>query len=843
MLYTAKQGKLETLFESGKPGTQELCYHCHEPVSRFSNISTNINGVKQPLCCHGCKAAVEFIHGSGLTEFYQRRAQTQTVESSMQRPASSGFDSDWSFLDKPPVELEYVAMSDEGNRQLSVYIQGVYCASCSWLITKALGKLSQHIVVHMDVNAKRLFLEVSDSEVKLSDILDVIQKLGYQPKPISANTPQGELDKDLKLENRQALKRIAVAGFGMMQVMTYAVALYFGDAQGMEESFRRFLSLISMLVATVVVFYAGKSFFVNAWNDIRNRNLGMDVPIALAIGGAYFPSVYQTLFRASADFSGHIYFDSAVMFVFFLSVGRYIEMRARHRLSSTPLALSRMLPSYIRVMRVINQAPVEIQIMPSQVKQHDRLQLQEGQLLPFDALIKSGEALLDESMISGESQPQARAVGDRLVAGSVVISGSMEVVAASSWAESSIAKIQRLLDAANATNTNQSEVLPGVAQYFVATVMLITAVVAGCWWFFAPERVFEVTLAMLVASCPCAFSLAAPIGATAASYALRAKGLLLANFQALKILPKVTTWCFDKTGTITAGKPRIVAVKTHGSKSPDACLQLMAAIERHNKHVLSSVFKDIESTLTVTEIERFPGMGVSAKVEGERYYLGKPAWVMQQSCQLNSAINAINAELQSSPQGSIIALAGEHGYLASVFVEDHLRPHAQSAIKALRNHVDNMVILSGDRLSSVQTTADQLQIDHLQGDMLPEQKMQYVSRLQGQGEVVAMLGDGVNDAPVIAQADVSIAMSSGSEVSHSQADIIVLNGNLASLNVLYEVASASSRITRQNLVWALLYNLTALPLAAAGLLTPWLAALGMSASSLLVVLNALRINR
>ncbi|MBT8115569.1 MAG: cation-translocating P-type ATPase [Arenicella sp.] len=815
------------------------CFHCQAPIIGFVDISASIDGMKHKFCSRQCREAAEFIQQNDYGEFYSRRARSvDGLQAGLPADSGSGAES-WQMLDDEALAKPYVRYVDSNTRELTLDLPGLYCASCSWLIDKAMQDISPSIDTHIDASAKRAWLQISDPQVPLSELVSTIARLGYRPYPIALEESVADVTSTAIAERRKALKRIAVAGFGMMQVMTYAVALYFGDYQGMDQSFREYLNLISMLVATLVVFYSGRMFFDNAWNDIKHGRLGMDVPIALAIGGAYFPSVYQTLFRSE----GHIYFDSAVMFIFFLSLGRFVEASARHRLSSAPAALSRLLPSFITVKRQSGDQWIETDIKPQQVLPGDKLLLDEQQVVPFDGRVLNGKALMDESIVTGESQPISCAQGSCVIAGSRLLQGNVELVAEKHWLESSICRIEQLLRSAQIANKQQQGTLQQVARNFVAFVLLITTITAVIWWTVAPERVFQIVLAMLVASCPCAFSLAAPVGATAAGHALRTKGLLLSNFAVLSVLPKVTSWCFDKTGTLTQGKPCICAVVPHGESTIETSLEIAGALEVQSQHVLANAFSAIGSQLHADELQQYAGRGVSGEIAGEHYFLGNPAWVLQQAGDWKESARAALMELVESNQCTVVALGSNTEYIASFIIEDQIRPHAAQAIEELRAHGHRVLILSGDRQVSAENALRDCDIDLLRGDLLPEQKMEFVRDLQNNGEVVAMVGDGINDAPVIARADVSIAMSSGSELSQSQADVIVLNGRLDSLAALHTCARRTQVITRQNLLWALLYNAVALPMAAAGLLTPWIAALGMSLSSLLVVLNALRIAR
>lgn len=815
--------------ESSSSSQAGICFHCLEPLSKYSTVFAEIAGEQRAFCCYGCQTAAQYIEDDQLTEFYQRRGKSRNQVSGSEAMAVNAGQADWSFLDDPALAKDYVTETADGERELSVQVHGLYCASCAWLIDNAMSKYSDGIAARVDIDAKRLFVSIRNPEVKIAGVLSIVEKLGYQPAIISLGATE-DPQAQAREEQHLALKRIAVAGFGMMQVMTYMLAVYLGEFHGMEESFHRFLTLVSMLVATAVVFYSGKPFFDNALNDIANRHLGMDVPIALAIAGAYFPSVYLTLLNRP----GHIYFDSAVMFIFFLSVGRYVEARARHRLAGSSNELGKLLPPLIEIKRGGQRQHIK----PKEAEIGDQIHLTHKQRLPFDGTVVDGEALIDESLISGESIPVLRKQGDRVLAGSIVIGEGIEIQATAAWSDSSMAKISRFLNKASAAQGEETTTFDYLARYFVLFVLVLTALVGIVWWSFAPDRVFEIVLAMLVASCPCAFALAGPVGVAAASHVLRLKGLLVANFKALRVLPNITTWVFDKTGTLTRGRPEISSITCYANTSEDDALRIAASLEQDNQHVLSYAFSTKQALSSVEDLERIAGHGVAGDLEGRRYYLGKPSWVMQQS----GITASPKGEVFENEHASLVALADNTQLIAVFTIEDQLRPQAKAALQQLKAQGDKLIVMSGDRKATVDYITRDLPLDSARANLLPEQKVDNLHALQAGSELVAMVGDGVNDAPVIAQADVSLAMSSGSEVSQAQADVIILNGQLSSLTTLVEVARVTSRITRQNLGWALAYNGIALPLAAFGLITPWLAALGMSISSLLVVVNALRIS-
>ena len=839
------------------------CYHCGLEVPAHTNYRLEVKGKPEPMCCLGCLAAADFIQQNGMGDFYQYRGG-QLPESAVS--GQYGDSNSWRYYDQPEVRLQYQKDQD-GEACARIYVQGMYCSSCSWLIDSSLSKLPgvERVQLNPDTHQVQLFWQSDQS--RLSDILSTISRLGYQPRPL--NDSETGIDKR-ESENRQSLKRLAVAGFGMMQVMTYAIGVYLGDYQGMDEGIRQFLNLVSMLVATAVVFYAGAPFFKHAWFDLRNHHLGMDVPVALAIGGAYAASVWQLLIERNA--SAEVYFDSAVMFVFFLSLGRFLEMRARYSAASSADALRQLLPPLVTVWR----GGESLVISPQQLEKGDEVDVIAGETIPCDGRVISGEAQLDESLLTGEAHPVSYGADDLVTGGTKLQSGSLRLVVTQAWEQSAVASIKQLLDRAQSHRPERVRFADQMARYFV-TVLLVIAVAVGVFWYVvAPDRVFSIVLSVLIASCPCAFSLATPAVLTVASHFLSRHGVLLSNADACESLLTVNHWCFDKTGTLSTaelviehvdvfagqtGRPVIdqamdpaidqlanqtadqLAVKTEAD-----CLEILSAIEQHSDHVLASALTGATS-LTATDVQSVHGAGVHGIIDGKQYFAGNATWIAKECGIAKMPI------LQDEHSVVVLAIYGE--VLAAVYLSDRVRRDAADVLKTLKQvpaHPNSSTqasseqgiqisLLSGDRQAVVSRFAQNLPIDAAKGDLLPADKVAYLQKLQAAGQHVAMVGDGVNDAPVLGQANVSIAMASGSQLSQSQADIILLGGRLKGLTIAQQVAKRAQQVIRQNLSWAVMYNLTVLPLAATGLLAPWMAAIGMSLSSLAVVLNARRVNR
>ena len=809
------------------------------------------------MCCLGCKAAADFIQQRSLTRFYEHRDRVNQRDffGSLNAQELTVLNTqEWLFLDdlSDPRRVECVQVDSKGTRRLSLLVHGLYCSSCAWLIERALHSISQDIRVHVEIDALRVNLQVLDPDVELAELVLTISRLGYRPELVPANA-WFDLEQSHTQERSSALRRLMVAGFCMMQVMTYAAGSYLADAssQAMLPEYERFFLLVSLLVATLAVFYSGMPFFKNAYNDLKNRHVGMDVPVALAIGGAYLPSVYEVLSHSVGDAVGAVYFDSAVMFVFFLSIGRYVEMRARHHLADSSGEINRMLPDKITVQRVNGDQLEEHRIAPKLIELSDRITLNVGDVVPFDARLIRGEASFDESLMTGESLAVQHGVGEQVYVGARLLRGEVTISANKVWIESSLFKINQLVQ--NASADTAPTKLSQVGRNFVLWVIVLTVLVGAVWFYIAPDRVFHIVLAMLVASCPCAFSLAAPVGRTAAAHTLRRSGILLSNPEALSVASKVSHWLFDKTGTLTMGKPSVEDVVVLSEMSEQKCLTMVADVEHYSDHSLANAFAGFASELGGAKlVEKFvdePGCGVRALYAGKPVFIGKRSWVLEQLAntvpsQYADESFAQVSNLSNNHYGaSEIAVAYAGILVAVIHVTDSVRTSSSSALRQLSATGASVKVISGDKASAVAAVCDELSVRDYQADMLPADKLTVLRRLQMDGGVVAMVGDGVNDAPVLAGADLSIALATGSELSQYHADVVLLNGDLSQLTSLSKVAQTTEKVTRQNLNWALFYNGLALPFAALGFLTPWLAALGMSLSSLLVVLNALRIKR
>jgi len=778
------------------------------------------------MCCPGCQAVAETIVGQGLGAYYERRDAPGTSPAE-RIPESLA---ELRIFDDPRVQQGFVSEtgdSEGDTRRASLAIEGITCAACAWLIERNLGRQPGVREVSVNLTSHRAQLTWDAAQTPLSALLECVSEIGYRARPYEPDRQEALL----RGEERRALRRLGVAGLGMMQVMTFAVALYAGALEGMEDRYRDFLRWVSLLVATPIVLYAARPFFAGAVRDLRARQPGMDLPVAIAIGAAYLASAWATVMR-----TGEVYFDSVCMFTFFLGLGRYLEMRVRHRSDTQARRMLSRLPQTAR--RLVGG---EEEMVPTRaLETGDLVVVRPGETIPADGVVREGASSVSEALLTGEDFPRTRGAGERVIGGSQNIESPIVVEVTRSGANSTLATILALLDRAQAEKPPVARLADRVAHYFVAGVLVIAAGVGLAWYFVAPDQAFWVVLSLLVVTCPCALSLATPAALAAATNGLAASGLLVTRGHTLEGLARATHMVFDKTGTLTRGEIRLSEIRPLRALSQQELLAVASWLEHRSEHPIARAFAVEGETpgqalsAEATSPHSLPGHGVEGELRGVRHRLGAPAWAIELCPDLPPPT-------VPGPEGRWILLTDDAGPLAWFGLRDELRADAPAVVEELGELGIEVELLSGDASPSVTRLAGELGIAHAIAGATPEQKVEHVSRLQREGALAVMVGDGINDAPVLARAQISIAMGGGSDLARISADAVLLGDHLGVLSDAVRLARKTRRIVRQNLAWALLYNATVLPLAALGYIAPYMAAIGMSASSLLVVANALRL--
>jgi Cu2+-exporting ATPase len=801
-------------------GPGSACFHCGEPIPAGVRIAARIDAKEEPVCCHGCKAVAEFITGAGLDDYYRYRDRSGARADEPPRPDR------WSAYDRPELVERLTRAEANGSRSITVLLEGLRCSACSWLADKALHLQSGVLDVSVNPATARARLVWDPSRVQLGDLLRVLEHVGLRPHPL-AGEPAEQI---ALLERRNALKRLAVAGFGMMQVMMFALPLYVAHTSGMEPGMREFFRLVSMLVSIPVALYAGWPFYQGAWHALKAHSVSMDVPVTLGIVIAFVASVWNALTG-----QGEVYFDSVTMFVFFLSLGRYVEMVARHRAGSVADALARLAPVTARRVRDGQTEDVQaIELQPG-----DEMLVRTGEVFAADGVVAAGiEGRVDESMLTGESTAIAKTQGSSVHAGTQNLGAPMRVRVSAVAGNTVLAGIVALLERAQAERPRLAKAADRAAAWFLSRILIGSALVFIVWWFVDPSKAFPATLAVLVVTCPCALSLATPAVLAAATADLARRGVLVAHADAFESLTKATHVLWDKTGTLTHGLVRVEEVRPLRDESEESCLALAAALERMSEHPIAKAFlASAATTSTATDVVVTAGSGLQGHVDGRRLRIGSLEFARGLSTP------AGNGQTREIAAESWVYLGDEHGLVAGFRLTDPLRAETAGCVQQLAQLGLASEIVSGDAAAAVARIAARSGIERFGARLTPHAKVARLRSLQDTGAVVVAVGDGINDAPLLRAANVAVAMGRGSALAQTSADLILVRDSLDQLPEIVRIARQAQRIVRQNLAWSIAYNLAALPLAALGLVPAWLAAIGMSLSSVFVVLNATRVAR
>ncbi|MFC7367037.1 heavy metal translocating P-type ATPase [Vreelandella zhaodongensis] len=798
------------------------CYHCGNTVPDGAPWRISIDDTPQPLCCPGCEAVAHAIVDGGLESYYRYR--TELPERPDERQATKA--ETWSVFDDPGLQAKFVhSDGDEGLVRATLAVEGITCAACAWLIEHRLNALEGVASSAVNLTHHRLRVSWNPSVIQLSQLFAELAAIGYDALPYEPDQAQARLQH----EERMNVRRLIVAAVGMMQVMMFSIPIYVAAPGEISPDFYALFHWLSFALATPVVLFSAQPFFRNALRDLKTGVLGMDVPVSLAIGGAYLASSYAVLFDV-----GEVYYDSVAMFTFFLLFGRYVEGRARRRSGHSGNALSDVLP--VSATRLEDDGSERI-LPASELAAGDRVLIKPGHGVPADGVIEDGESSLDESMLTGEYLPVTRRVGDSVVGGSQNMENPLTIRVTHAGNSARVAGIVDLTDRAFASRPRLAQMAARMAHLFVLRLLVVTVCVTLAWWFIDPSRVLWIMLSVLVVTCPCALALATPTALTAGHGQLRQRGVLITRADAIESLSSITRVIFDKTGTLTRGEMQLT--QTHPIQSSHAAHPLSseqaqaiaAALEAHSEHPIARAFRPFrDATLQARSVKSVTGSGLEGVLNGTTWRLGKPDF-------------ACSFPLASPGAGQWLLLSQDDEPRAWFKLHDGIREDAAQTVAALQARGLEVELLSGDTQEAVESLAEQLNITTWHAGKSPEGKLERLRELQAKGERVVMIGDGINDVPVLAGADVAIAMNGATDLARTRADAVLLSPRLMRIFEAIDISCATRRIMRQNMMWSVCYNFSALPLAAMGLIPPWLAAIGMSLSSLVVVGNALRLTR
>jgi len=709
------------------------CYHCALPVPAGSRFTAVVLGQPREFCCPGCQAVAEAIVAGGLEHYYSHRSEASANPEALPVQLVD----ELALYDRADVQQPFVRHEGE-LAETTLLMEGISCAACGWLIEKHLRSLPAVAEARLNLSNHRLHVRWADSQLPLSQVLSELRHIGYAAHPYQPD----RASEQLASENRLALRQLGVAGLLWFQAMMATMATWPEFNIDLSPELHTILRWVALFLTTPIVFYSCAPFFKGAMRDLRTRHLTMDVSVSLAIGGAYLAGIWTSISGI-----GELYFDAVGMFALFLLAGRYLERRARERTAAATAQLVNLLPA--SCLRLDEDGQSE-RILLSELRLGDRVLVHPGAVLPADGKILDGQSSIDESLLTGEYLPQPRGLGDRVTAGTLNVEGALTVQVQALGQDTRLSAIVRLLDRAQAEKPRLAEVADRAAQWFLLFSLIAAAAIGLLWWQLDASRAFWIVLAMLVATCPCALSLATPTALTAATGTLHKLGLLLTRGHVLEGLNQIDTVIFDKTGTLTEGRLALRSIRPLGALSSDDCLSLAAALENRSEHPIARAFG--RAPVAAEEVTSSPGLGLEGLVGDQRLRIGQPAYV----CQLSGC----TVPPMPDEAGQWLLLGDSQGALAWLVLDDRLRSDAPALLAACKARGWHTLLLSGDSSPMVASVAAELQIDEARGGLRPDDKLQVLQQLHQQGRKVLMLGDGVNDVPVLAAADISVAMGS-----------------------------------------------------------------------------------
>lgn len=807
------------------------CYHCGLPMpagAAGGAVTLTQDDQVYPFCCQGCAGAFQWIHAANLGAYYARRERT--VQGCRPDRQAAHLPR---LVDSPDFQKPYVRHV-HGLREIHLMLKGIHCTACIWLNESVLRTLPGVVQAHVNFATQRGVVRWDPDQIALSGILEAIQRIGYHAEPYDP----AAIEHHHRRQNRDLLMRMGVAGFGAANVMLIAVALYAGYFQGIDATHRTFFHVVSLIIATPVVGYSGWPFFRGAWQGFRAGRLSMDLPIALGAAVTYTTSAVATLT------GGHtIYFDSVTMFLFILLLGRYMENAARRKAAHTTERLLHLAPRTASIWRHNAWHTVLVHEVPVGALVH----VKPGEKIPVDGTLTLGRTSVDTSMVTGESVPVAKTVGDSVMGGTLNGEGAFEMRATRVGEETAWARITALVTSALNERPPIQTLADRIAGYFVGGVLSLALLTYLYWWHKAPDLALLHTVSLLIITCPCALGLATPATVVVAVGEAAKRGIVIKSGAVLERLARIDRMVWDKTGTVTEGRLTVTGLYPEQGVTEAALLQTAAEAEWGSEHPVGRAIVAAAQQAGVATPRKpeawhnHPGWGVQTTTEEGEVWVGRPAFVARH---LGRACGEPTLPKGTTPHPvTWVVCARNRTLLGWLALNDRIKADAHATLQTIRQQGTRMALLSGDTHDVVADTAHKLAITTWQSEAHPDQKADYIKDLQRKGEVVAMVGDGINDTPAMATADVAIAVTQGETMVSEVADVVILNGQMKTVADAVALSRRTLTTIHQNFMLALLYNLLAVPLAMLGYVHPLAAAIAMPLSSLVVIGNALSLRR
>lgn len=800
------------------------CFHCGLPNPVSTHFEQVIDGQSRQFCCPACQLVCSAIYDAGLEGFYQRTPADITLAPPPATPK------DLALYDLDEVQAEFVDQLTR-EREIHLLVEGIHCAACVWLIERAMSQTPGVLAAQVNLAGRRVKIRWDNQLIHLSDILQRLGQIGYAAVPYDPEVA----DNKLKQQNRALLFRMAFAGFTMMNLLWISIALYSGAD---KSEFRQLFHWLGFALATPTLIYSGYPFFRSAITGLKQLHLTMDLPIAIGASVTYLYSLYITVEQPT---TGEVYYDTVVNFLFVILVGRYLEAISKRQAISSSQRLLDLQPRGATVLRDNQEVLLPIRA----IKAGDMVLVKPGDRIPVDGVIIDGRSSVDESMLSGEALPITKTRNDHIAAGTLNIDSALTIKVEGTLRNTSLGRIIQLVEDAQASKAPIQCTADRIVPWFVATTLVLASATFIYWFNTDVELALMAATSVLIITCPCAFGLATPMAIASASGLGAQHGILIKNGAVLETLSHINHFVFDKTGTLTQGQMQLQHIHTTANQSEDELLALVAAVETFSEHNIARAVIDAAkardlSLPTPREIENRPGYGIKGKVGNDAIVIGTAAWLRQQQLTLDDVLET-QSTVYETQGNTCIHIAVNNNEVGIIAIADSLRPDAQALIDSLRADHIELTLLSGDRQAVADTIANQLGGMHTIAEVLPQDKDRVIRELQNSGAKVAMVGDGVNDAPALIRADVGIALGSGTEVSGESADIVLMTNELDKVRLATQLSRRTLRTIRQNIAISFTYNMIMVPLAMAAVITPLVAAISMPVSSLLVIGNAARI--
>jgi len=779
-------------------------------------ITETKNGKTLHFCCKGCQGVYHLLESEGLDTFYEKLGDTQL------QPALQS-NEDLEKFDLEGFKNKYIKEHEDGLYEINLIIEGIHCSACVWLNEKVLHKTDGVIEATINYTNNKAKVLWDPDVIKLSKIIETIRSIGYNAYPYD---PALQEEHAVKVR-KEYYSRILVAVFGSMNIMWIAIAHYAGYFTGMEQRFKDILNVAEFILATPVLFYSGWVFFRGAYYGYKNKIVNMDTLVASGAVSAYIYSIYAMVTQ-----SGEVYFDSVAMIITFVLVGKYLEVLSKKHAVDTLDSIMGSTPTEVTVVQNNEKALISVE----NIILGDIIELKPGEKVVIDGIVTYGEGSFDESSLTGESEAVFKEKGDSILSGSICLDSVIRYEATKDVSSSLLHSIVSLLEESITKKPRIEQLADTVSGYFSTIILIIALLTFAGWWFFGGEfeHALIIGISVIVIACPCALGLATPM-ATLVGISMAAKhNILFKEAGYLETMAKSDLLALDKTGTITEGKPSVVSEETYSNYDRNLLYALVSTsnhpISNGIKHYLEET-KESFSPLELSNIKTIQAKGLEASHTDLKLVGGNASFMQDHSISCND-----------TAEHTLFYFAIEGELVARFELRDTIREGAKEAIAAIKALGIEVVMLTGDHAKSACRIAEEVGIEEVHSDLLPQDKAAYIKERQEEGGyIVVMVGDGINDSIALAQSNIAIAMGNGADVAISVSDVVLMDEKPQSIYEAYKLSKRTYRAVKENLGLSLLYNTIAVPLAIAGYVTPLIAALSMSLSSLVVVGNSMRI--